>query len=115
MADDTTPANVCAVRALEDALGTYRCRVRACGCTFSVDCVAPSESAAAHVVGSEALLQDPAPWVQVVVSRWSPILRTYVVGPNAIVIVRGDPAPRGTERVILLSNGVESRDEPRRR
>jgi hypothetical protein len=82
-------------------LKTFRCRVRALGCTMIIDCLAPSARAAAHVIASQGLQDDATPWVQVVVSEWSGVLGKYVEPHNVMVIATGDPAPPGTERVVV--------------
>jgi hypothetical protein len=94
-------------------LANFRCRVRTAGCTISIDCLAPSALAAAHVVGMQALQEDPAPWVQVVVSRWSAELREYVAGENAVVVTREDRSPAGAATVVFLSSNVVALHKPR--
>jgi hypothetical protein len=84
-------------------LKTFRCRVRASGCTTTIECVAPSAKAAAYVVARPGLEDDRVPWVQVVVAEWSGVLGEYIDPGNALIVAASDSAPEGAELVVLCS------------
>jgi hypothetical protein len=88
-------------------LKTFRCRVRASGCTTTIDCLAPSAHAAAHVIAAQSLQDGPA-WIQVVVSEWSTALAKYIEPHNTIIIAAGDPPPPGASQVVFC--GVTAGD-----
>jgi len=96
-------------------LKTFRCRVRASGCTTTIDCLAPSAQAAAHVIAAQSLqdtaesLPGGAPaWIQVVVSEWSAALGGYVEPHNVIIVAADDPPPPGAGQVVFC--GVTAGD-----
>ena len=97
---------------MEAELRKFRCRVRTRGFTLAIDCLAPDERTAAHAVGNNALRDDPAPWVQVVVSEWNAALQEYLVSPNAVVVTRDDPYPPGVELVVLSAAKRSRATEP---
>ena len=82
-------------------LKTFRCRVRASGCTTTIDCLAPSAQAAAHVIAAQTLNDDGPAWIQVVVSEWSTALAEYIEPHNTIIIKAGDLPPPGTSQVVF--------------
>jgi hypothetical protein len=88
-------------------LKTFRCRVRASGCTTTVECLAPTAAAAAWVIAREGLHDDGAPWVQVAVSEWSPALADYIVPDNVIIVSPGDLAPEGVDQVVFYALASE--------
>ena len=96
-------------------LKTFRCRVRASGCTTTIDCLAPSAHAAAHVIAAQSLqdaaqsLKDDSPaWIQVVVSEWSSAVGGYIEPHNVIIVAAGDPPPPGAGQVVFC--GVTAGD-----
>jgi len=93
-------------------LKTFRCRVRASGCTTTVECLAPSARAAAWVIAQEGLQDEDAPWVQVAVSEWDADAAKYVAPDNVIVVVPTDPAPAGADRVVFYTLTSEGRPPP---
>ena len=93
-------------------LKTFRCRVRASGCTTTVECLAPSAQAAAWVIAREGLQDDGAPWVQVAVSEWSAAGAEYVAPDNVIVVAPADPAPEGADQVVFYTLASEGRVPP---
>ena len=84
-------------------LKTFRCRVRASGCTTTVECLAPTAAAAAWVIAREGLHDEGVSWVQVAVSEWSPALADYIVPDNVIIVAPADPAPEGADQVVFYS------------
>jgi hypothetical protein len=90
-------------------LKTFRCRVRASGRTTTVECLAPTEAAAAWVIAREGLHDDGAPWVQVAVSEWSPALADYVVPDNVIIVAPDDLAPEGVDQVVFYALASEGK------
>jgi hypothetical protein len=93
-------------------LKTFRCLVRASGCTTAIDCLAPTAAAAAYVIASQGLHDDGAPWIQVTVSEWSSELGGYVEPQNVIVVAADDPVPNGVSRVVfcgVASSRIEER------
>jgi hypothetical protein len=89
-------------------LKTFRCRVRASGCTTTIDCLAPSAHAAAHVIAAQTLQDDGPAWIQVVVSEWSTALAQYIEPHNTIIVAAGDPPPPGASQVVFC--GVSAGD-----
>lgn len=83
-------------------LKTFRCLVRASGCTTTIDCLAPTAAAAAYVIASQGLRDDGAPWIQVTVSEWSSALGAYVEPQNAYIVAPDDPPPPGVGRVVFF-------------
>ena len=81
-------------------LRTFHCRVRAGGRTLTLDCMAPSPLAAAYAIARA--VESTAPWVQVVASEWSVLLREFVDPPNAIVIAADEPRTAGIDRVVFI-------------
>ena len=90
------------------SLKTFRCRVRASGCTTTIDCLAPSAHAAAHVIAAQTLQDDGPAWIQVVVSEWSAALAEYIEPHNTIIIKAGDAPPPGAGQVVFC--GVTAGD-----
>jgi hypothetical protein len=88
-------------------LKTFRCRVRASGCTTTIECMAPTAYAAAYVVAAQGLQDDGAKWVQVIVSEWSSALAAYQEPENAIIVAPGDPPPPGVGQVVFCSVASE--------
>ena len=84
-----------------DGLKTFRCRVRASGCTMTLDCLAPSPLAAAYAAVQQVRQEDPAPWHQVVACEWNGVLGEFVTPANAIVVAAADTPPPGSEEVIF--------------
>jgi len=89
-------------------LKTFRCRVRAAGCTTTIDCLAPSAHAAAHVIAAQSLADDGPAWIQVVVSEWSSAVGGYIEPHNVIIVAAGDPPPPGAGQVVFC--GVTAGD-----
>lgn len=85
-------------------LKTFRCRVRASGCTTTLQCLAPTAQAAAYVIARNAMQSDGAPWIQIVVSEWSGVLGEFIAPPNAIIISAGEAPPIGVESVVFIAN-----------
>jgi hypothetical protein len=92
-------------------LKTFRCRVRAAGCTMELECLAPSAEAAAHAVVQRVRRMDGAPWHQVVASEWSGPLGEYLVPDNAIIVAAEDPSPEGADLVVFMSEHDGERQE----
>jgi hypothetical protein len=82
-------------------LKTFRCRVRAAGCTTTIDCLAPSADAAAYVIAAQTLQDQGPAWIQVVVSEWSSALAEYIEPHNTIIVKAGDLPPPGTSQVVF--------------
>jgi hypothetical protein len=89
------------VRVSGSALKTYRCRMRAAGRTVTIECVAPSAEAAAHVVARLGLSDRRDPWIQVVVEEWSGALGGFIDPGNVLIVSERDAPPVGVDRVVL--------------
>jgi hypothetical protein len=84
-----------------EELKMFLCRFRSGSHTTAVECLAPSAEDAAYVVGTEALKEDSAPWIQVVASQWVTTLSQYIDPVNAMMVTREDEPTPGADRVIL--------------